>query len=215
MQKHIVFSILLWSNLAVGFAEDTSQPIASRSILGDILRSHLDLSENMIGATIIIILCVLHVFYGKKSNIKSKVPVREDLPKTATQNSPQIKKNRPTVAIVDDDIFIRESWELFLREFNLITFDSPESFLLALDRNTSLINTLDAIVVDYDFGNKSDMSGTDLAVILRKKTCSPIILSTDCEQKDIQGFDRFDLHLDKKILDWHGLEKLLPAVISQ
>jgi hypothetical protein len=214
MQKQIVFSFFLWSSLADGFAKSTTQLLAGPSVLSDLLRSHLDLNENMLAATIIIILCFLHVFYGKKSNFETQMPGREDFQNFAVTASPKVI-NRPTIVIVDDDIFIRESWELFLSEFNLITFDSPEAFILALDRNSSLINTLDAIVVDYDFGNKSDLTGTDLAVILRKKTSAPIILSTDREKKDILGFERFDLYIDKNILDWHGLEKLLPAVISR
>jgi len=121
---------------------------------------------------------------------------------------------RLTIALIDDDIFIRESWELFIQDVDLLTFDSPEAFLLAIEHNINLITALDAIIVDYDFGSKSKLSGADLANLLRPKTTLPIILSTDMKRKDIPEFDRFDLHLDKNILDWHDLHKLLPTVIS-
>jgi hypothetical protein len=122
--------------------------------------------------------------------------------------------NRMRFAIIDDDIFIRDSWELFMQEFNILTFDSPETFLLASDRSSSFLASFDAIIVDYDFGVKSNMSGTELAQILRRKTAIPIILSTDMDPKDISEIERFDLHLDKNALDWHSLQKLLPAMIS-
>ena len=225
MQKHLkkqtrveltlylqTLPIVLWTNLAAGFAGSDLDPNPSSSFFAGMLVRHYDLSENMLAAALLITLCALHFFREKKSSPNNTTADNLQIPKASplTPITP-----RPTIAIIDDDIFIRESWELFLQEFNLITFDSPESFLLALERNTSLITSLDAIVVDYDFDTKSTMSGADLASILRKRTSSPIILSTDREQKDIADFDRFDLHLDKNILDWHSLQKLLPAVISQ
>jgi len=119
------------------------------------------------------------------------------------------------IAIVDDDIFIREAWELFLQDFTLFTFDSPETFLLAINRNSQFLDTIDAIVLDYDFGTRSRLLGTELGHILRPKTNCPIIISTDRSRTDIIDIEKFDLHLDKNILDWHNLKKLIPIVVSQ
>jgi hypothetical protein len=214
MQKHIALSMIVWTNLAAGFAGSDLESTLNKNFLAGILFRTFDLSENVLAALLLITLCVLHLFRRKKTSTTSIVTASDELP-IASSATPTTFANRITIAIIDDDIFIRESWELFLQEFNIVTYDSPESFLLALDRNSSLISSLDAIVVDYDFGAKSTLSGADLAAVLRKKTSSPIILSTDRAQRDIPDFERFDLHLDKNILDWHSLQKLLPAVISQ
>lgn len=111
------------------------------------------------------------------------------------------------IAIVDDDIFIRESWEYFVEDCETITFDSPETFLQAFEADPALSSSLDAIIVDYSFGAKSNMSGSDLAAALRKITRLPIILSTDMCRTQIANFEIFDLHLDKNVLDWQNLTK--------
>ncbi len=209
------FSSALWTDLALGFAGNDFNPSPNISFFASMIFRSDDLIETVIATALLVTLGVLHVLGSKKYEGNETDATADQTVSLKTECVAQFSTtNRASIAIIDDDIFIRESWELFLQEFDLITFDSPESFLLALDRNSDLINTLDAIVVDYDFGTQSTMSGADLASILRKRTSSPIILSTDREQKDIPDFDRFDLHLDKNILDWHALQKLLPSLIS-
>ena len=111
------------------------------------------------------------------------------------------------IAVVDDDIFIRESWELYVQDCEAVTFESPEAFLRELASDPTLNTSLDAIIVDYSFGTISNMSGSDLAAALRKLTGLPIILSTDMCRSQIDNFEIFDLHLDKNVLDWQNLTK--------
>lgn len=111
------------------------------------------------------------------------------------------------IAVVDDDIFIRESWESYVVDCETITFESPEAFLHEFAADPTLKISLAAIIVDYSFGTKSSMTGSDLAAELRKLTCLPIILSSDMCRSQIVNFEVFDLHLDKNFLDWQNLSK--------
>jgi hypothetical protein len=211
--------------IAAIFGFLTAMPLNSSNVSAtvfDILEksyvSQSDWVESALGFFFALIFVTTHFRFCKKISNQSVASKQQTSAKFCELKSEKIINtkiaNRMKFAIVDDDIFIRESWELFMQDFNIQTFDSPETFLLASERSSGFLATFDAIIVDYDFGVKSSMSGTELAQILRRKTAIPIILSTDRDPKDISEIEKFDLHLHKNILDWHGLQKLLPAVIS-
>jgi hypothetical protein len=119
--------------------------------------------------------------------------------------------NRVQIAVIDDDIFIREAWALLGHEFDALTFESPEAFLNEIGRNPDLGSSFDAIIVDYNFGARSRMSGADLAAVLKTVTASPLILSTDSLPSEISGAELFDLQLEKNILTWRQLGNLIPG----
>lgn len=120
-----------------------------------------------------------------------------------------ITSQRTKIAVIDDDIFIREAWGLLGHEFDTLTFESPEEFLDYLAQIPNLAVSFDVIVTDYNFGMRSAMSGADFAERLRQLVSTPIILSTDMDQSSIRRGDLFDSFLDKKIINWRKLDDLL------
>lgn len=118
---------------------------------------------------------------------------------------------RTQIAVIDDDIFVREAWALLGHDFDAQTFESPEEFLGEIERNPGLRQSFDAIIVDFDFGMRSQMSGVDLAAALRSITKTLLILSTDRQLSEIDGTELFDLHLDKNIFNWQNLGNLIPV----
>lgn len=121
------------------------------------------------------------------------------------------ESNRVQIAVIDDDIFIREAWALLGHEFDALTFESPEAFLAEIARNPNLGGAFDAIIVDYNFGGRSHMSGADLAAVLKTVTASPLILSTDSQPSEIRGAELFDLRLEKNIMTWRELGSMIPV----
>ena len=82
-----------------------------------------------------------------------------------------------TVALADDDIFIREAWVQTLAPTPCLTFSSPEDLLAWLSASQSHVNSVICFVLDLHF--HSDIDGEQLAIAVRQLSSAPILLSTD------------------------------------
>lgn len=111
-------------------------------------------------------------------------------------------EQRARLVVIDDDCFIRELWKVNAPEVKVDTFASPEAFLTAARHDTSLLTDIDAIVLDYYYGNESEMDGATFARLLRERTSAPLVLSSDLPQGAALEDSIVDARIGKDTLSW-------------
>lgn len=83
------------------------------------------------------------------------------------------------IVIVEDSIIFREAWNLF-SIVPVKTYSHPEAFLEEVDQNSSLLFDAECLILDHYFDELSVLSGSDLALKLRAKGFSGLILLSSC-----------------------------------
>ncbi len=84
-----------------------------------------------------------------------------------------------TLVVIDDDPLICKSWKRNVNDINVLTFLSPENFLLYIDNNKEILGNIKYLVSDYYFGKGSRYLFEDFIVKLKKIYGGKIFLSSD------------------------------------
>lgn|GEM_PF-7067959 len=88
--------------------------------------------------------------------------------------------SRPLVAVVDDDVFVREAWQKTLSvDAEVRTYKSPTEFLTALETDPDAMEHLHCIVTDFDFRSENDIDGHTFAGLFKSRHGAPIFLASD------------------------------------
>jgi signal transduction histidine kinase/CheY-like chemotaxis protein len=96
-------------------------------------------------------------------------------------------KHRPSVAILDDNIFILEAWTDALgADSRVFSFASPEELLEALEKDPNFLNTLACVVTDFHFDNSTVYDGMDVGKLVKSRRPGiPVLLSSDGEMNGL------------------------------
>lgn len=123
------------------------------------------------------------------------------------------KTGKPRMAVIDDSTIVLMSWQMRSKsQMEVLAFESPASFRKACEEDVGLINSLTAIVTDFQFAPGVHETGMDFARSLREQGCAvPILLSSDGMFDDdavkVSGIDavipKAPLHYDEL---WEFLE---------
>lgn len=89
-----------------------------------------------------------------------------------------------TLAVIDDDPLICKSWKRNVNDINVITFLSPDDFLLYIDNNKEILGNIKYLVSDYYFGKGSRYLFEDFVIKIRKIYNGKIFLSSDLNLED-------------------------------
>ena len=102
------------------------------------------------------------------------------------------------IVVVEDNKIFRKAWEKLANDTNIRTYESPDAILSLLDEDFSALDDVDAIVIDNNFGDLSEMTGFDLAKALKAKgigVIKAIATGESLSLRDIEGV--FDLIIPK------------------
>jgi CheY-like chemotaxis protein len=88
---------------------------------------------------------------------------------------------KPLVAIIEDDIFVREAWETVLKkDCRVQLFDGSTSFWAAMEQSPELLSAWQVIVTDYYFDGE-DETGATVAERLKGRVSCPVVLCSNGE----------------------------------
>jgi CheY-like chemotaxis protein len=111
---------------------------------------------------------------------------------------------RPVVAIVDDDIFVAESWEETLGDVvNAYVFSNPAGFRHRFEVDAAFRDRLTVVILDYHFDGVAE-TGADLARELRKRSRASLLFGSDAEVPASER-EAFDAVCGKKARPWAEL----------
>jgi len=111
---------------------------------------------------------------------------------------------RPEVLIVDDDVFILEAWQSKLgHSRNVATYSSPESLLRSLSQEAQQFSLVRCIITDMNFA-PGEISGLELARVLREKINAPILMASDAA---LHHNGEVDAVIGKAPVGWLDLQR--------
>jgi signal transduction histidine kinase len=118
--------------------------------------------------------------------------------------------DRPEIAVVDDSPAFLLRWRLLLRNHaKTHVFESPETFIGALDRDPPLLERLRGVITDQRFDTSSE-TGFSLARALHaRRPCLPIALSSSAVYADRDIKADFVGVLDKEVASWPDIVSVL------
>jgi hypothetical protein len=100
------------------------------------------------------------------------------------------------IALIDDDPFVGELWQMSANGSNIHYFQSAEQFLEIVS-GSPLLDVLSCVVTDFYFGEE-EMRGSELARIVKSmKPDLPVFLSSNAQSEEEKLNDSFDGVLDK------------------
>jgi signal transduction histidine kinase len=85
----------------------------------------------------------------------------------------------PELAVLDDDVFMREAWTLGRHDARVHTYSSLEDFCRALTEEPSLGRRLRLVVTDFYFGAESDADGHEVAAFVRRELGIPVLVASE------------------------------------
>lgn len=110
------------------------------------------------------------------------------------------------VAIVDDNIYIRESWRAMLSDRIVHGFSGPAEFWRALDSDQDLESRLACVITDYHFGENADENGVQLARRWMARSSVPVFIASNSESfTDNTNIFR----ISKEPLTWRDLQRII------
>jgi signal transduction histidine kinase/ActR/RegA family two-component response regulator len=98
---------------------------------------------------------------------------------------------KPRIAVVDDDVFVLEAWEIALgSEVEVCAFPEPEAFWQRFERD-GLGGVVDLVITDYYFGEGERENGRGFAEQLKARLKVPVLLSSDgvFDRAELTAFD--------------------------
>lgn len=146
-------------------------------------------------------------------------PVSTDLPRATPEPAAAAVSihtwTGPTIALVEDDVFLRDAWTLSVRDARLELFSTGEALIERCLADADFLATLAVVVTDFHLGT-GQCDGAELAARLKNLRRSlPVVL---CSESGAQLTDHhqvaFATVLEKRPYSWHELRLLLatPAV---
>ena len=135
----------------------------------------------------------------------------------AHEKGPQTSSQK-LIAIVDDDIFIREAWVQKIRPYPTRSFSSVEDLLGELERDTPLSSQFELMILDQYL--EDGMTGLEFAQKIRRQETPlpaniPLVLATDAYdsiEKDPKKRSFVDLVLSKDPLTYPDIIKKLESL---
>jgi hypothetical protein len=119
------------------------------------------------------------LFHEPASNISSHAA--ENLALKTLSPSPSPPAGRVTVALIEDDIFLREAWQKELcDDCDLDVFSSGEAFLAASSSSPTFLSKYSLLISDYYFEGES-VTGATIAKHIAERISFPIVLCSDSE----------------------------------
>jgi signal transduction histidine kinase len=113
-------------------------------------------------------------------------------------NNEKLEVNKSTLFVLDDDIFIVRSWNRYVKDAQVISFDMPEEFLEYITKVEIPKNSV--VVSDFNFGSNCKLSFYDFIKSLRKFYAGFIYVSSDAnlEDFDLNFFQNYNIEIIKK-----------------
>ena len=127
----------------------------------------------------------------------------------------QKSERQNLLIVVDDSPFILDRWKKLNTNHDVELFLSPESFIAALDEGTLDLAEASVIILDYYFGESSNMNGVELSQYIRKRFSnldSKLILSSD--RKFENSIESIDHIMEKEPMELNQLEVLIESTQS-
>lgn len=96
---------------------------------------------------------------------------------------------KPIVVVVEDDLFIREAWQIVIRDAQALLFASGGEFQQWLRGKPADLARVEFFVLDYYL--ESGVTGHDLAREIKQMSEAPVVLCSDMgsSSKPQAGFD--------------------------
>jgi signal transduction histidine kinase/ActR/RegA family two-component response regulator len=101
------------------------------------------------------------------------------------------RQAKPRIAVVDDDVFVLEAWEIALgSEVEVCAFPEPEAFWRRFEQD-GLGGAVDLVITDYYFGEGERENGRGFAEQLKARLKVPVLLSSDgvFDRAELTAFD--------------------------
>jgi hypothetical protein len=116
-----------------------------------------------------------------------------------------------TLALIEDEVFVREAWQLSVKKTSMMSFETPEAFLAKCRTEPRFLAGLKVVVTDFHFGSASERDGAWLKdEVNRLRHDLPVVLSSDSGTVG-QASDGFRLVIDKRPYEWGEIEGLLSS----
>lgn len=91
------------------------------------------------------------------------------------------------LALIDDDVFVREIWQAVGGGWQVEVFDGPASFWKAVAERKDFLNSFDVIMTDYYFGKDEEGTGDAFARALKGASDAlPVVLFSDVRLSDAE-----------------------------
>lgn len=89
-------------------------------------------------------------------------------------------KDRPWLAVLDDNALLLEAWQAAVSDARVFAFPSPSAFWRMAEAEPTWLEQLDAVVTDYYFDQPGEDDGVAFAELLRSRMPGlPVFLSSD------------------------------------
>ena len=88
----------------------------------------------------------------------------------------QNTSSRPKIYVIEDSILTLDTWLMMLEpDCDVTGFEEPESFKKLLDEESTFLDAVDAVIVDFYFG-ASDVTGDVVAQWVKAKNPKVLVL---------------------------------------
>ncbi|MBF0440447.1 MAG: hybrid sensor histidine kinase/response regulator [Oligoflexales bacterium] len=130
----------------------------------------------------------------------------------SSSNRP-IETRKDKIIFVDDEIFYRKIFEKSLSTDSIVElYEKPEDLIECLNKDPTLLQDVDGILLDNYYGERSRITGLKLGYILKEefKYNLPVILISNgiYEPEELDG--RVDIAIEKVPAKWQEIKALIP-----
>ncbi|MCX6107466.1 MAG: HAMP domain-containing sensor histidine kinase [Proteobacteria bacterium] len=131
---------------------------------------------------------------GKSSLQASKDFERHNLLSAPTESL------KPSVAIVEDNIFMLEAWmEALGADALVFGFASPEELFEAMNEDPGLVHSFACVVTDFHFDNSNRYDGLDVGKAVKSRAShTRVLLATDYDDGGLEHAAAFDHVISKE-----------------
>ena len=112
----------------------------------------------------------------------------------------QVESLMPSIAVVEDNIFMLEAWMDSLSTDALVLgFLSPEELFKAMDEDPGLVHSLACVVTDFHFDNSNHYDGLDVGKAVKSRAShTRVLLATDYDDGRLEHTAAFDHVISKE-----------------
>lgn len=114
---------------------------------------------------------------------------------------------KPRIAVIDDNPFVLEAWQLFVDDAEVVPFASPSAFWAHADKVVGFLACLDCIVTDYQFDLEGEEDGLTFAATLKRRSKIPVILASDAELGELPT--DIDARMPKEPMSYAAIKERL------
>ena len=112
----------------------------------------------------------------------------------------QVESLMPSIAVVEDNIFMLEAWmDTLSADALVLGFVSPEELFKAMDEDPGLVHNLACVVTDFHFDNSNQYDGLDVGKAVKSRTShARVLLATDYDDGYLDHTAAFDHVISKE-----------------